>query len=95
MLTCKFSCSVCGLKDVEVQVPAREDPDKMTVVEWMDRVVVRHVMRAHLQLSLLCQATHLTELKIPFPKDDPDGWIGKQVDIVPPDGTEVTICRYR
>jgi hypothetical protein len=54
----------------------------------MEDVVAGAIMRKHLVLSLLCEATSLQDLKVPIDQNDPDAWIGKQTDQVPPVGDE-------
>jgi hypothetical protein len=84
MITVLFSCTECGLVDVECQVRAR--PKEEDVVKYVGQVVARAVQEKHTRLSILCEAKTIQDLKIPFDTDDPDGWIGKQTDQVPPRG---------
>jgi len=84
MITVLFSCDACGLVDEECQVRARrEDED---VVFYVKNVIASAVAVKHASKSLLCEAKEMKNLKIPIDKDDPDGWIGKQTDQVPPKG---------
>jgi hypothetical protein len=82
MITVLFSCDRCGLKDAECIVRARAEDDD--VVHYVRDVVMHAVAKRHATLSLLCDATSIQNLKIPVDTKDPDGWIGKQTDMVPP-----------
>jgi hypothetical protein len=124
MITVKFSCDQCGLVDVACEVPAREDPDLLDVVQWFQTVVLVAISDLHRALSPTCQSGTLAnviivwgcqcnrgrkyedfiwenrhliakyiraradaELKLPGPEnDDPDAWIGKPTNFIPPDG---------
>ena len=78
MIKCKFSCDECGLKDIEVLVPARASP-LSDIKTYMDQVVASVIYRKHQSLSPQCKATTITQLMIPLPADDdPNPWIGKQ-----------------
>ena len=83
MITVLFTCERCGLKDVHLQVPARESPLD-DVCEWMQQTVLA-VSERHGELSPRCRAKRLAALKIPMDKDDPNDWIGKQTDRIPPE----------
>lgn len=83
-IACRFSCDRCKLRDVICPVEARAK--SMDVISWMNDVVLPTVGRRHHELSPHCRTKQLQDLKIPFDKDDPDGWIGKQTDQVPPEG---------
>lgn len=85
MLTVLFSCRECGLKDARAKVPARES-SSVSVVWWMKEVCLPAVVAAHALLSPVCFPKELHDLKIPLDENDPDGWVGKQTDSVPPKG---------
>lgn len=61
-ITVTYSCRVCGLNEVGVDVPARESED---VVAWMDRTV-RLVAADHAWRSPDCRTDHLANLKVPL-----------------------------
>lgn len=79
-VTVKFSCALCGLKDVAVQVRARASEDE-DIADWMN-VLARAVGIRHGQLSLLCESKEIKNLKIPV---DRDKWLGAASDRIPPD----------
>lgn len=66
-ITLKYSCHTCGLRKVEVDVPARTDED---VVEWMKKTVGEHVQADHQRRSPGCSATHVQDLMIPMTGTD-------------------------
>lgn len=86
MITVLFSCKECGLKDVPVEVRARESPEE-DVILYVEKVIGKAVMEKHTRMSLLCDATTIQDLKVPIDPTDPHDWIGKQTSIVPPSGT--------
>lgn len=59
-----YSCPACGLKDVEVQVRAREAGQD--VAEWMDRAVVVECGADHFHRSPGCAPASLRDIKIPI-----------------------------
>lgn len=68
-ITVKYSCDVCGLTDVQVEVRAREDED---VTTWMDQTV-RRIARHHSGTSPFCTARTLKNLMIPITNADKIG----------------------
>lgn len=44
-ITCKFSCDLCGLEDVEAEVPVR--PLALDVVTWIKGVLGWALVEAH------------------------------------------------
>lgn len=84
MITIKFTCDECGVKDEKVEVTAREESDN--VIEWVESVVISAITFRHAIISPNCKATELTNLKIPMDDKDPTTWVGKQTDHIPPDG---------
>lgn len=84
MISCRFSCAECGLTDVLVSVRARDEA--INVVEWMEGTVIVAIVRRHRLLSPWCRAKEIKEIKIPLDRDDPDAWVGKQTDRIPPEG---------
>jgi hypothetical protein len=71
----KFTCKGCGLTEQECVVAAREDPDKVDVVVYVQAVRIAVEMH-HKLLSPNCTCREV-DLLIPFDKDDPDSWVGK------------------
>lgn len=59
----KYSCHLCGLRNIEVDVPARRTED---VLEWMDGTV-RLLGRDHARRSPRCHPTQLKDVMIPMP----------------------------
>jgi hypothetical protein len=62
-ITVKYSCSSCGLKDVDLQVNARGPED---VIVWMEKVLTPALGNDHFQRSPFCQVTSLTQVMIPI-----------------------------
>lgn len=62
-ITIKYSCNLCNLHRVSLEVTAREAEDLM---DWMDNLT--HVIsRDHQYRSPGCPAKKITELMIPMP----------------------------
>lgn len=59
----KYSCHLCGLKDIEVQIPARETED---VLAWMHQVLEPGVGADHQMRSPHCKPKTLKDVKIPM-----------------------------
>lgn len=64
-LVVQYSCSDCGLVDIEVGMPFR--PAERNLMEWMDSAVIPAIVADHCGRSPLCSATSLQNLKIPLP----------------------------
>lgn len=64
---CLYSCSACGIRDVEVRVPAREEED---VVVWLERVCAVAIGADHVARSPHCRAQTMENLKIPMTGTD-------------------------
>lgn len=60
-ITCKYSCRLCGIKRVAIELPARRS-EPVTV--WMN-ATVRRIAADHKSRSPHCNAKELTELLIP------------------------------
>jgi hypothetical protein len=61
-ITVKYSCHLCGLRGIEVRVPAREVED---VRDWMDATI--HLVCAdHRRRSPQCHPKELYDLMIPM-----------------------------
>lgn len=87
----RFSCQGCGLKDVLVKVPAREDPDAEPIKEWIDKLGY-WMSKAHRRLSKNCTSLVMSNVVIPTgSKDDEHGWAGKYTEITPPRNLAETI----
>ena len=69
----KYSCDQCGLKNIEVAVPVREDED---VVTWARQIVGSHISNHHARRSPKCSAKSVQNLMIPT---DGTNKIGGQV----------------
>jgi hypothetical protein len=62
----RYSCHACGLSDIEVRVPAREEED---VLVWMD--TMGHALKAdHRSRSPACRATSAQNVKVPVAGTD-------------------------
>ena len=87
-IVCTYTCGKCGLSDVKVNIPARLDPDAMSVTDWMKEVVTVYLCNDHAIRSPLCRPKQLDLVKIPSPPDQEGvaNWIGKECDIIPPGG---------
>lgn len=83
MITCKFSCQACGVRDAPVRVRARYDAED--VVSYVKNIIGIAVLIEHERLSPNCDSTVMSTLKIPFDEDDPGWYVGKQTNHVPPD----------
>ncbi len=59
----KYSCAVCGLHRVTLDVPAREAEE--AIKAWMDHTIHR-VAHDHIRRSPGCGARELSELMIPI-----------------------------
>lgn len=69
-ITIKYSCTLCGLKDIDVTIPARYANDD--VVHWMSDVGI-YLSEDHAMRSPSCHPTSLQDVKIPM---DGAEWIG-------------------
>ena len=78
MITIRYSCPDCGLVDVSVQVPAREDPEPEGVIRWMEKVVLPTVGADHHTRSPKCNPKELKDLKIPIDKSSE--FLGQQIE---------------
>jgi hypothetical protein len=83
VISVRFSCDGCGLKDEIVQVPARKSEEN--VVAWMHASVATAYTFHHSVVSPHCTSKNMSNLKIPIDTADPDAWIGKQTDLIPPE----------
>jgi len=77
MITVLFSCSKCGLKDVPVQVPARESAQS-DVVHWVKIVVGTAIGEAHEKMSPHCHPEVLDNIKIPAQPEAE--FLGQQIE---------------
>lgn len=83
MITIKFSCEECGIKDEAVEVAARQENEDL--VKWVGSSVISAITFRHSMISPECKAQEITDLKIPIDDKDDHGWVGKQTDHIPPD----------
>jgi hypothetical protein len=58
----RYSCDLCGLKDIEVEVPMRGNED---VLQWMDNTII-HLGQDHMQRSPRCFPDKLVRVMIPI-----------------------------
>lgn len=61
-ITCKYSCHLCGLKAIEVAVPARGDED---VISWM-KALGKYLSEDHHAKSPHCRPDTLSNVMIPI-----------------------------
>ncbi len=66
----KYSCLECGLKNIELAVPARGDED---VVTWMKNAVGSNIKNDHTMRSPECPAESAQEVMIPITGTDKIG----------------------
>ena len=69
-ITVRYSCTLCGVRDRTLAVPAREEAEN--VVVWMERTIGL-VGADHHKQQPGCIARQLHDLKIPM---DGAEWIG-------------------
>jgi hypothetical protein len=62
-IRCLYSCDLCGLNDVAVDVPVRAAAEG--VVEWIEGVCLPAVSGDHRARSPACRTERLQRLKIP------------------------------
>jgi hypothetical protein len=63
-----YSCTACGLTDVEVQVTARELGED--VVVWMEEKCIPELGADHFRRNPACCTSHLSSIKIPITGTD-------------------------
>ena len=61
----KYSCLKCGLKNIELAVPARVDENE-DVVAWMQNAVGANIMKDHTMRNPECPAESAQEVMIPM-----------------------------
>lgn len=59
----RFSCRLCGLKDVTVDAPARDAG--VDVRFWLEQTLGHAIKREHARLSPGCMSLEISEIKIP------------------------------
>lgn len=72
-IKCLYSCKICGLKDIEVDVPAREQED---VLQWFDKILSPALSRDHRKRTYWCIPKELSDVKVPI-GNHPDAKIGE------------------
>ena len=70
-----YTCDLCGVKDREVRVPARQDED---VVQWLGQIAMAALQADHEKISPGCRPENFTDIKIPVSGADKIGGIIKQ-----------------
>lgn len=70
-----YTCSLCMLTDVPVEVTERLDGQD--VVQWIEGVVTVALAADHLRRSPHCKPKTLTEVKIPLGDNLPVGQLPK------------------
>lgn len=73
MLGIRYTCALCELYDVTVEVRFREPAEDIIV--WMKQVVEPALGKDHQRRSPDCHPTMLTQVKIPMPPGK-EGLIG-------------------
>lgn len=63
MIPVVYTCGKCRVHDATVQVEERKEGQD--VVEWMEQVCIRALMRHHAQRSPYCNADKFQTIKIP------------------------------
>ena len=66
----QYACDACRLKDIKIQVIARDPAESVT--DWIGGTA-RKVWQDHWRRSPNCKATSLTYLKIPYDEGTPVG----------------------
>lgn len=74
MLVVKYSCHVCGLANVEVEVPYRDQA--ADIVPWFDGVILA-LGRDHFARNPSCVPERLHNIELPVPAGA--GWLGGPV----------------
>ncbi len=74
MITVKYTCDACGIKDRDVIVPDRGTFDD--VVVYVRDVIGGCIGDDHKLTSPNCRAKTITNLKIPIKPNDPNAGIG-------------------
>lgn len=76
MITVRYSCPPCGVKDESCQVPARNTADE-SLRDWMNRV--GSILAAdHRSLHPDCRETSLKDIKLPNPEGQE--FVGQQME---------------
>lgn len=63
LLSCRYSCPLCGLLDVAFDAPARGDED---VLVWMKQTFEPALFGDHQKRSPGCSPASLKDVKIPI-----------------------------
>lgn len=64
MARCFYTCSMCPLKDVPVEVAPRDR--QYNVVQWMKKIVVPALMADHKMRAPRCRAKSFADIKVPI-----------------------------
>ena len=63
-IQCKYTCNLCGLFRISVNIKARTTED---ICYYLENIVIPKLMQDHHQRSPNCHPNELTELMIPIP----------------------------
>lgn len=63
-IECLYSCKLCGLNEVKVRVPAREETQDVQI--WMQEVLITSFANNHSLRSPSCLAQIITDIFIPI-----------------------------
>ncbi len=81
MITIKFSCKGCGLKNHALQIPARTDTSITGLEKWMLKMG-HWIYDEHKRRSPACRADAMQDLMIPMKHADGTEceFVGQQVE---------------
>ena len=65
-ITCMYSCALCGLKKIPVQIPTRVSATDQDVVTWLRDVATPALVADHEARSPGCHPKELSEFYIPM-----------------------------
>lgn len=77
IITVKYSCAVCGLKDRDVMVPERDPAED--VAHYLNVQLVPCITADHARFSPQCRAERITTIKIPIDPRNRTASIGAKV----------------
>ncbi len=64
-IICKYTCGVCGLYRISVNVQARMEED---IMDWMDKILTPTLVADHEFRSPDCHPSRFSEVMIPTPE---------------------------
>lgn len=65
MIEVLYTCDTCGIKDAKV--PVQERGESEDIKHWIEAVMAVAISQDHQHKSPFCQATSMTQVKIPLP----------------------------